>query len=146
MKTKKLFVGFNRSLLMILWVLSFTVSVYIPLSFGWKLNHAYDRKKEQKYKKQIDTLCYLILSVWCLFILINLYLYGPWMIILYALHHIIYLTLTIIMINLWLNRSYRHNRHARNFLIVISIWNLLVYTGNVICFLYLSQHYVFQWR
>ena len=67
----------NMTLPFILWSLSVLMTFYMISLFGWKPNQPYEKKDEHRYKKQIDIICYLTLSVWCLLALFNLVLYGP---------------------------------------------------------------------
>lgn len=117
----------NNTLILILWGLSMTLTFYMLVIFGWKINHPYNKKKEQKYRKRIDIMCHIILSIWCLLGLINLNLYGPFFTIYYGAQNIVYIVLTLMTINIWLDRKYHNDKKSRNILVVISVWNIIMY-------------------
>lgn len=117
----------NTILLFILWSLSIIMTFYMLTVFGWRINHPYNKEKEKKYRKRIDSICHVILCIWCLFALTNLVLYGPFYIIYYVTQNIIYIILTLLTTTIWLDRKYHTDNKYRNLLVVISLWNLSVY-------------------
>lgn len=117
----------NSTLILILWSLSIILSFSLLSVFGWKINQPYDKEKEKKYRKTVDILCHLIISIWCLVGLINLVLYGPLYTLYYFAQNIIYIVLTLLTITIWLDRKYHTNKKYRNFVVVVSVWNTLVF-------------------
>lgn len=117
----------NSTLILILWSLSIILSFSLLSVFGWKINHPYDKEKEKKYRKTVDILCHLIICIWCLVGLINLVLYGPLYTLYYFAQNIIYIVLTLLTITIWLDRKYHTNKKYRNFVVVVSVWNTLVF-------------------
>lgn len=125
--TIKLGSSLSTVLLALLWGLSIALYLHFFAVFGNKINRGYDKKKEKTYKKRIDTLCYSILSVWCLIILVNLFMYGPLLAFYYCAQNIVYIVLTLTIISLWLDRDYRDHKNVRNFMVVFTLWNLIMY-------------------
>lgn len=115
----------RRILIGILWVFSIVISVYLILAFGIKLNRPYDKKKEKEYQQQLDNLCYSIMSFWFINALFLIILYGPFFFIVYVLKNIIYICLMSAILIILLSRDYRNNKNSRNFLVIVSVWNIL---------------------
>lgn len=117
----------NNILVLILWGLSIILSFSLLSIFGWKINHPYDKEKEKQYRKHIDVVCHVILCIWCLIGLFNLVLYGPFYTLFYVVLNIIYIVLTLLTITIWLDRKYHTNQKYRNFVVVVSVWNTIVF-------------------
>lgn len=131
MKKKQSSVGFlggvNILIVAVLWVVSAVLSVYLLIAVGGKLNRPIDKNHEKKYKHTIDILCYIVIATWCVALMINGFYNGPMFVAWHAYKNMMYIALTIATMVIWFKRSYLHNKHARNFLVVVSWWYLILY-------------------
>jgi magnesium-transporting ATPase (P-type) len=116
----------RKFIVFILWVLSIILSFYLIAVFGLRLNRPYDKEKEEEYQKQLDIVCYTILSVWGLSAILVIIFDGPLFLIMYALRNIVYISLTLAIITIWLKRAYKKNKTSRNFLVFVAIWNIIM--------------------
>jgi hypothetical protein len=117
----------NMILVFTLWILSFALATMLLDLFGWKLNRSYSKQKEYRNKKKIDFICKSIITIWFLMAIVNIVSFGPLFVVYHILQNIFYVVFTLLLIVFWLKRSYRQNKGARNFMIVVSVWNILIY-------------------
>lgn len=117
----------NHFLVLVLWALSVMLTIHLLYIFGWKINRPYNKKREKKYRKRLDVMCHVIVCVWCLMALINLYYYGPFYTVFYFAQNLVYFVLTFLTIQIWLKRQYHTDKCCRNFLVIVGVWNTLIY-------------------
>lgn len=127
-------------LLVILWGLSITMTFYLLTIFGWKFNHPYRKDKEKTYRKKLDILYHAIIAIWCLLSMINLILYGPFLTLYYFAQNIVYIVLTFVIMKIWLNRDYHNHQSSRNLLILVSLWNSIMYVITALLIFSTNSH------
>lgn len=117
----------NIILVISLWALSIILTVMLLNLFGWKVNRSYSKQKEYRYKKKIDIVCKTIVVIWCWMAIVNIISFGPLFVFYQVLKNSFYIIFTVLLIMIWLKRSYRKQKSARNFIVIFSIWNMLMY-------------------
>lgn len=122
----------NTTLVLFLWILSITLASMLLSLFGWRINRSYSKHKEYRIKKGIDIVCKSIIAIWCWLAIVNIVSFGPLFVLSHILENIFYVVFTTLLIVFWLKRSYRKNKHSRNFMIILSVWNILIYCLSVV--------------